>query len=270
MKILRQHTDLNSVSPSDFNLQTMDQLVNLAIHSLMSGNNFQTIEQNFFLDPGVVQRILIKFCLAVFQLKNKFIQWPGRGGIERHCHQFERMTKFGNYDFYNVFGIMATKDFYIKPPLKNNFQIQTATESYTPVKLQCCCNANGLLFSCFIFFPKKESDTKNSSVFEVNPVKWALENMKSKEAYIVADQSMSLCPILLTPHEKIIAHSEQHNRALESKRKIIDKVFDKICSRFPILDHIEVGTNQNISHLIETVCILHNFFVMNNDQRYTR
>lgn len=268
MKILEQHSNLNSIPPSDFNL---DQLVNLAIHSLMSGNDFQTIEQNFFLDPGVVQRILIEFCQAVCQLKDKFIQWPGRGGIERHCHQFDRLTEFGCYDFYNVFGAMATKDFCIKPPLRNSFQVQTTNnESYTPVKLQCCCNANGLLFSSFILFPEKESDTKNSSVFEASPSKVALAKMKSKEAYIVADQSMSLCPLLMTPHDKIIAHSEQHNRALESKRKIIDKVFDKICSRFPILGHIEVRTNQTISCLIETICILHNFFVMNHDQKYSR
>lgn len=248
----------------------MDQLVNLAIHSLMSGNNFQTIEQNFFLDPGVVQRILIEFCKAVSQLKDKFIQWPGRGGIERHCHQFERMTEFGSYDFYNVFGAMATKNVCIKPPLRNYFQVKMANESYTPIKLQCCCNANGLLFSIFILFPKKESDTKNSRVFEASPTKMALKNMKSKEAYIVADQSMSLCPILMTPHDKIIAHSEQHNRALESKRKIIDKVFDKIYFKFPILSHIEVRSNQTISCLIETICILHNFFVMNHDQGYTQ
>lgn len=270
MKVLCQHTDLKSVPASDYNLQTMDQLVNLAIHSLMSGNDFQTIEQNFFLDPGVVQRILIVFCKAVSHLKDKFIQWPDRGGIERHCHQFERMNEFGSYDFYNVFGAMATRDFCIKPPLNNYFEVQTADASYTPIKLQCCCDANGLLFSSFVSFPKMEPDTKNSRVFEASPLKLALKRMKSNEAYIVADQSLSLCPILMTPHDKIIAHSEQHNKALESKRKIIDKVMDKICSRFPILGHIEVRNSQTISRLIETICILHNFFVMNRDQGYSR
>lgn len=232
----------------------------------MSDHEFLAIEQHFFLNEGILREILRKFCEIVQSIKPKLIQWPTKTEIDRSCQQFERMMEFGCYEFYNVFGAIGTIDISIEPPLRGYFKDKE--NSSTPIKLQCCCNATGLLQSCFVFFPKKESDTKNSSTFEVNPVSAKLQTLHANEVYIVGDQSLSLCPTLMTPHDKIIAHSETHNKALESKRKIIDKTFNRIQVHFPILNRIELRNSAEITQLIETICILHNFFVTAHEQGY--
>lgn len=269
MKQLEKFGDLSSISIAQFNLQSVDQLINLAIFTLMSPDDFKSIEQHFFLDPGIVERILHKFCGIVADVKEKFIRWPTKCEIERSRIQFERLTEFGRFEFYNVFGAIGTTDISIMPPLKDFLLVPSSDGAYTPIKLQCCCNANGLLQSSFVFIPKQESDTKNSNVFEANPTKVNIESMESDdEIYVVGDETLTLCPILMTPHDKIVVHSDQFNKALESKRKIIDKVFDRMWIHFPILNRIELRDAKRITELIETICILHNFFTTNRDPGY--
>lgn len=269
--ILRQHAGLDSIPVENFNLQTVDQFVNLAIYSMMTHETIDSIEQHFFMDNGIVERILRLFTKAVCSIKDRFIRWPTKREIDQFCLQFEHLNEFGCFEFYNVFAAIGTIDICIRPPLENFLKVQdpkNITKLHTPVKLQCSCNATGSFQSCFVSFPKRESDTKNSSVFDANPITDKLETIKSNETYIVGDKTLSLCPYLMTPHDKIVPHSESHNKALESKRKIIDKTFEKICTRFPILMRIGLRDNEEISHLIESICILHNFFSMKRDQGY--
>lgn len=251
-------------------LQTLEQLTNILVYALMTTAGSDETEQTLLLESGTVNRVLQSVCKIIAHNKSTFIPWPSKHEIERSVKRFDRFHEYGQYEFYNVFGAIGTVEFHVKPALPDYLNIPETAEnaSYTPIKWQCSCDVSGFLQSSFVVVPKKDLETKNSYVFEMNPVQTRLEAMKTDEVYLVADETLTLVSYLLTPHEKIIIHSDQHNKALESKRKVIDKTFEKILSRFRILDRIELSDENSIRDIIDTVGILHNFFVVHNDELY--
>lgn len=234
----------------------------------MTSEQSKETELTLFLEPGTVNKALEALCDIIAEKKHAFIHWPNKREIEQNVRLFESYQEYGYYEFFNVFGAIGTLEIQIQPALPNYLPVSKSNRTYTPIKWQCSSDTGGILQSSFVLLPKKENETKNSYVFEVNPVKVKLEAMKSDEVYLVADETLTLFPYLLTPHEKLIIRAEEHNRALESKRKIIDNVFGKIQSRFLILQRIELRSAKSISNLIETVGILHNFFMVHNDHLY--
>lgn len=239
----------------------------------MSDDDFETIESRYCWDQGVVADIIQRMSSLIASKKDLFIRWLTNIEIEQNVQRFTNFDEFGNFDFYNVFGALGIIDIHVKPALNDYFTVTTSYDSnlkYTPVKLQCSCDVNGFLQSSFVLIPKTEAETKNSKTFEMSPIYDILRNMESEENYIVADQTFSCFPFLLTPHEKSIQHASEFNQALDSKRKVIDKTFAKIQLRFPILSRIELTDAESVCNLIETVCILHNFFLANNDEAYMR
>lgn len=268
--ILGDFDEINSTLVAKLKLQTIDQLTNILVYALMAAESSEETDQALFLDPGTVNMVLQSVCGIIAQKKSTFIPWPSKHDIERSVRRFERYSEFGQYEFYNVFGAIGTIDILVRPPLQNYLEIPETEDNlpYTPIKWQCSCDVNGFLHSSFVVVPKKDIETKNSYVFEINPVSTRLEAMKMDEVYFVADETLTLFPYLLTAHEKIIIHSDQHNRALESKRKVIDKAFEKIQSKFKVLNRIELIEEENIRNLIDTVGILHNFFIIHSDLLY--
>ncbi|XP_031627836.1 uncharacterized protein LOC116343754 [Contarinia nasturtii] len=266
--------DFGEITPNmldTLNVPTIDQLTNIFLYSLMTNEDSKQTEETLILCEGTVNKVLTMICAIIAQKRDVFIHFPNGKEIQQNVRQFERFTEFGEYEFYNVFGALGTTDFQIKPPLSKYLSVP-ATDGknimYTPIKWQCSCDVSGFLQSSLVLIPKKENETKNSYVFEMNPLKAKLEAIKTSEYYLVADGTLTLIPFLLTPHEKLLLHAEQHNRALESKRKIIDKTFDKIRSRFTILNRIELRDATSICNLVETIGILHNFFLVQNDELY--
>lgn len=257
---------------SNFNLQTDAQLTNLLFYALMTNNETSAAtERNLFLEPGTVDKVIRTLCEIIARRKHAFIMWPNEREIKKSVRQFESYDEFGSFEFYNVFGAIGTLELHVQPALRNQLTIQMTdcNSSYTPIKWQCSSDANGLLQSSFVMIPTTDKETKNSYIFEINPLKERLEAMKIDEIYSVSDETLTLFPFLLTPHEKIIIHAEQHNRALESKRKIIDKTFAIIQNRFPILDRIELRDAESIRNLIDTLGVLHNFLMIHGDPLYT-
>lgn len=251
-------------------LQTIEQLTNVLVYALMSTESSDETEQKLCLESGTVNRLLEAVCAIIARKRDTFIPWPSKHEIERSVRRFEKYNEFGQYDFFNVFGAIGTIEIHVQPPLPNHLTIlsEDSHSMYTPIKWQCSCDASSFLTSSMVIVAKREIETKNSYVFEANPVKATLEAMKSDEVYLVADETLTLFPYLLTPHEKLLIHAEQHNRALESKRKVIDKTFHTIQSRFKILERIELQNEESIHNLIETIGIIHNFLIVHNDHLY--
>ncbi|XP_055297940.1 uncharacterized protein LOC129566214 [Sitodiplosis mosellana] len=268
--ILEDFGEITASFIASLNLQTINQLTNILLYALMTGESSEKTEETLCLETGTVNKVLGAICEIIADKKDAFIHWPNAKEIRQNVRHFERYDEYGQYEFYNVFGAIGTMEFQAKPPLPNYLSVPTThgNSTYTPIKWQCSCDVSGFLQSSSVTVPKKENETKNSYVFEMNPVKSKLEAMKEEEVYLVADETLTLIPFLLTPHEKLLLYAEQHNRALESKRKVIDKTFDKILSRFSILRRIELRDAHSIRNLIETVGILHNFFLIQGDQLY--
>lgn len=265
--------DFTEVTPSfivNLNLQTANQLTNVMLFALMTLDSSTKIEETLCLEMGTVNKVLTAICEIIADKKDAFIHWPNASEIQQNVRHFENYDEFGQYEFYNVFGAMGTMDFQVKPSLPNYLTVETVhgLSTYTPIKWQCSCDVSGFLQSSWVTVPKIENETKNSYVFEMNPIRSKLEAMKDEEIYLVADESLTLIPFLLTPHEKLLIYAEQHNRALESKRKVFDITFEKILSRFSILTRIELRDARSICNLIETVGILHNFFLIQGDPLY--
>lgn len=271
MKLILE--DFGEITPSfiaNLRLQTINQLTNILVYALMKGENSQKTEETLFLETGTVNKVLSTICGIIAEKKDAFIHWPNMREIAQNVRHFDRYDEFGHYEFYNVFGAIGTLDLHVTPALPNYLSIPKTHGNaiYTPVKWQCTCDVTGFLQSSLVTVPKRENEIKNSYVFEMNPLKLKLEAMKDDEMYLVSDETLTLIPFLLTPHEKLLIHAEQHNRALESKRKVIDKTFEKIRSRFAILKSIELRDALSIQNLIETVGILHNFFLIQGDPMY--
>lgn len=265
--------DFGEITPDflqSLNIQTINQLTNILMYALMAGESTQRTEETLGLETGTVNKVISTMCAIIADKKDAFIHWPNQREIDQNVRHFERYDEFGQYEFYNVFGAIGTLEIQVKPALSNYLAVQVTCENstYTPIKWQCSCDVSGFLQSSSVTIPKQENETKNSYVFEMNPVKSKLESMKDTEIYLVADETLTLIPFLLTPHEKLLIHAEQHNRALESKRKVIDKTFEKILNRFSILGRIELRDAHSIHNVIETVGILHNFFLIQNDDMY--
>lgn len=103
---------------------------------------------------------------------------------------------------------------------------------------------------------------------KVSKIKYELENQKLDELYMVADETLTIFPELLTPHEKRMIDADSFNKALQSKRAVIDRAFEKIQRRFPLLQRIEHRNANSICNIIETIGILHNFFIIHRDDLY--
>lgn len=266
--ILGDFPEITTTVLSNLNVQTLDQLTDILVYALMTSESSRQIEQTLFLESGTVNKVLEKLCNIIAEKKHAFIHWPNDSEIEQNIRLFDSYQEYGYYEFYNVFGAIGTMDIEVKPALKNYLSVNETNQTNTPIKWQCSCDTGGILQSSFVLVPRKENETKNSFVFEVNPIRTKIESMNSEEVYLVADETLTIFPYLLTPHEKIIIRADEHNIALESKRKIIDNVFDKIQNRFLVLQSIELRSAKSICNLIETVGILHNFFMVHNDNLY--
>lgn len=252
----------------DLNIRSFDQLTRLFTYVLMTDENVETTESRFDLKAGAVKHILDIICHAILQHKNKFIRWPNQREIDNSIDEFENLHENEYYEFYNVFSAIGTTEVYVQPAIPNHFSIEAEGYDYTPVKLQCCCDAGGYIQASFVTIPKTEADAKNSTVFLANPIRSVLEGMKSSENYVVSDQTLTDFPFLLTPHDDDIDNADEFNQALEAKRRTVDRTFAKIESQFQILNRIELCDKKSICELIEAICILHNFLVENNDSQY--
>lgn len=265
---------------SELNFQNTSQLTNLLVYALMSGEATDHIEELMCLEPGTVNQVIEMMSEIIAQKKDAFIQWPNDEEILQNVRDFEcyRDTDVGQNhgEFPNVYGVLGTIEIPIKPGLPKFYMISQPSSSsarnthstYTAVKWQCSCDTNGFLQSSFVFIPTIETQSKNSYVFDVNPIKAELENQKQDELYMVADETLTIFPVLLTPHEKRMIDADSFNRALQSKRCVIDRTFEKIQRRFPLLKRIEHRNPNSICNIIETIGILHNFFIIHRDDLY--
>lgn len=263
--------EINADLLTKLNLQTLGQVTNLLVYALMTADKSKKTEETLCLEPGTVNKVLQTLCEIIAQKKDAFIHWPNKREIERSVRRFENYQEYGHFEFYNVFGAIGTVEIRLKPQIPNYLAIagtNNKNTKYTPIKWQCSCDTSGILQSSLVLIPKIEKESKNSYVFEVNPVKQKLETMKLDEVYLVADETLTIFPFLLTPHEKIIIRSEDHNIALESKRKVVDKMFEKIIDRFSVLKRIELRDAESIQNVVDTVGVLHNFFMIHNDRQY--
>lgn len=234
----------------------------------MTGEESEDTEQTLFLEPGTVNKTLEALCEVIVDKKDAFVHWPNRREISQNVQLFEVYHEFGNYKFYNVFGAIGTIELKLKPALPQYLCVNETQTTYTPVKWQCSCDSSMVLQSSVVFVPERENECKNSYVFETSAVKAKLGTLSAKGVYMVADETLGRFSFLLTPKEIIEVNADAHNKALESKRKIIDRTFQKIQSRFLVLDRIELRDVRHICNLIETVGILHNFLMVHNDQLY--
>lgn len=232
------------------------------------------IEQTMFLETGTVNKVLELLCEIIADKKNAFIQWPNDDEIAQNVREFESFSSYGPFE--SVFGAMGTIEISITPALSTFYTISqpscsthTTDTTYTPIKWQCSCDTNGFLQSSFVFIPQNEKQSKNSYAFEMNPVQWELERQQSaNEFYMVADETLAMSRFVLTPHEKRQIDADAFNKTLQSKRIVIDRAFEKIQQRFPLLQRIEHRDANTISNIIETIGILHNFFIIHRDDLY--
>lgn len=260
----------------EFNFQSADQLTNILVYSLMSGESTDQIEQLMVLETGTVNHILEIMSEIIAQKKDAFIQWPNDEEIVQNVRDFQCYRVNEQYEFPSVFGALGTLDIAIQPSLPKFYSIAQPSCSshshiqptYTPVKWQCSCDTNGFLQSSWVFIPTIERQSKNSFVFEINPVQVELENQKLDELYMVADETLAIFPVLLTPHEKRMIDADSFNKELHSKRSVIDRAFEKIQRRFPLIKRIKHRNPNSICNIIETIGILHNFFIIHRDDLY--
>lgn len=263
---------------AELNFQNANQLANLLVYSLMSSETTGHIEQLMCLEPGTVNRVIEMMSEIIAQKKDAFIQWPNDDEILQNVRDFECYRDNGQlFEFpHNVFGALGTIEIPIKPALPKFYAVSQPSSSstsnahptYTPVKWQCACDTNGFLQSSFVFVPATEKQSKNSYAFQVNPIKVQLENQKRNALHMVADETLTIFPFLLTPHEKRMVDADPFNKALEAKRVVIDRIFEKIHRRFPFLKHIGHRNASSICNIIETIGVLHNFFIIHRDDLY--
>lgn len=229
------------------------------------------------LEPGTVNQIIEMMSEVIAQKKDAFIQWPNEDEIVQNVRDFECYREHGeHFEFPNVFGAVGSRDIPIRPALPKFYSISQPSSSsarnahatYTPVKWQCSCDTNGFLQSSFVSVPSTENQSKNSFAFEANPISVELEQRKYEELYMVADETLTIFPYLLTPHEKRMIDADSFNRALQAKRIVIDQTFEKIQRRFSAIKRIEHRDANSICNIIETIGILHNFFIIHRDDLY--
>lgn len=262
---------------AELKLQTAEQLTNLLVYALMSGEKSHQIEQTLFLESGTVNKMIEIMTESIAQKKEAFIQWPNDDEILQNVRDFQCYHNNAHSEFRNVFGAIGTIDIPIKPALPRFYsisqqscstRINTADATYTPIKWQCSCDTNGFLQSSLVLAPKTENQSKNSYVFEVNPIKLELANQNANELHMVADETLTIFTCLLTPHEKRMIDAVPFNETLESKRIVIDRTFEKIQRRFMLLNRIEHRNANSICNIIETIGILHNFLIIHRDDLY--
>lgn len=252
-------------------MHTIDRLTNVFVYSLMCVHDFATVDRKFSLAPGVAERVTYKVCSFIAAHKKLFFRLPNRMEIEQSIREFAAHAVHGEPEFRNIFSAVGSIDVPVTPGLVDHFSIATGSGSsatVTPVKLQCSCDANGFLQSCFVLVPAVELDTKNVEAFVQSPLYEALETRPVDGNYMVADHSFSTMPVLLTPRDTDDHRAATFNRSLESRRIVIDQAFARIRNRFSILNRIECDDPQIVRDFIVSVCVLYNVLVANDGTAY--
>lgn len=234
----------------------------------MSDHDFEGVDQVIHLTSGVTKTVIYRVSSIIAIHKDFFLLLPTVDDIE---HNAQRYSGDGVYEVDNVYGALGTIDVNIIPALPDSYAVQIVDVppiTSTSVKLQCSCDSNGFLQSCFVLVPKVEMDTKNVEVFKQSPLFEVLSNRSIDGHHMVADHSFATIPFLLTPLDENDDGAEQFNMALDLKRTIIDHTFANLTNRFPLLDRIESDDPGTVCNMIESVCVLYNVFVANDGGNY--
>lgn len=255
----------------ELGVHTIHRLTNIFVYSLMCEHDLDAVDGKFFLASGVAKRVTYKVCGFIAAHQSLFFRLPNETEIEQNVLEFAGLGDFVEHEFKSIFGAMGSIDIDVSPGLAGHFAISTEHDlsaTVTPVKLQCSCDANGFLQSCFVLVPSVELDTKNVEAFVQSPLYAALETRPTDGNYMVADNSFSTVPVLLAPRDSDDQSAAVFNRVLESKRAVIDRAFALIRSRFSILDRIDCDDAHIVRDLIVSVCVLYNVFVANDRMVY--
>lgn len=251
---------------NELDIHSIHRLTYLFVYAIMSEYSFNDIDKEFCVSAGVTKKAVHKVCSILAAHKHMFFRLPNDIEIDENVDDFAQFNDYGQFEFQNVFGAMGMIDVDIMPAITGYYSVNQTDDpssSYTPAKLQCSCDANGFLQSSFVLIPEIELDTKNAEAFKLSPLYTALDYRPADRNHMVADYSFTSIPFLLTPLEEDGAGAEQFNRALESKRLIIDQTFSIIQNRFTILNRIDSDDAKAVCNLIESVCVIYNIFIAN-------
>lgn len=252
-------------------MPSIEQLTSIFIYALMSQHDLDGVDESFHLTSGIAKTVTYRVSSIVAIHKEFFFRVPTENDIEHNVGEFCQLSDGSLYEFPNVYGALGTSDIKVTPALPDYNCVSSADDSSitsTIIKLQCTCNANGFLQTCFILVPKEEFEAKHAEVFKQSPLFEVLSNRPFDDNHIVADRSFAKIPFILTPLDGSDDEVQQFNLALDAKRNIIDRTFTALYNRFPILDRIETDDPGTVCNIIESACVLYNVFIANNGGNY--
>ncbi|XP_033753083.1 putative nuclease HARBI1 [Pecten maximus] len=192
----------------------------------------------------------------------KFRKWPENGELPDIAQTIDDL---GRYNFPNVVGAVDGCHIPIEAPNRNP-QSYYNRKKFHSIILQGVCRENRMFININVGWPGRVHDAKvlrNSQLWG-----FGFRKCRNGQFHLLGDAAYPIRRWLLTPYRDTghLSRKEMaYNRALSSKRQVIERAFALLKGRFRRLKYINVRSIIQICRIITCACVLHNICILHHD-----
>lgn len=241
----------------------LEKKVLMSIRYLVSQETVKELSDRF----GVTEHSFLRCKKGVIgafvnRLLPTFITWPNNQEFDTISDKFNEMAAS---DFPNIIGALDGTHIEIEAPNENP-KAYFNRKQYHSIILQAVCTDDLRFTDINIGWPGRVHDAKvlrNSTLWETGFGKCG-----NGRNHLLGDGAYPLKEWLLTPYRDNGHLTQQQtlfNRALSSRRQVIERAFGMLKGRCRRLQYINIKSVEQICQTIAAACVLHNICIMERD-----
>ena len=253
----------------------VEKRVAIGVWRLATGNAFRTIAKTFAVGKATALHIVHEFCEALSRLSSTFVKFP-RTPLElgKAIHLFKEEVKF---KIPQAFAAVDGTHIEIQAPnCLSKTDYFSRTKRYT-VNTQCIVGANLIFYSVATGYPGSCHDARvwaesRIGKFSVSGAlkfpEEIIDQVKVKPL-LLGDSAYPLSVNLLKPYPFLNAltpEEKKFNVILSGARVTVERGIGILKARWRILLKRLDATIENVSDVIITCVVLHNFCQFENDE----
>lgn len=249
--------------------------VAISLWRLGGGSSYREIAAHFDVGKSTCVKITNEFCRALNRLANRFIKFPST--MRETSKAIAGFQQYTTCQLPQVVGALDGTHITITAPVGQNPVDYFDREHNYSVILQAVVGEDMMFLDTAMGYPGSMHDARvlrcsdifrraeNNDILK-EPV--ILKNNCAIRPFLIADGAYPLLPWLMKPYRvtaNITPVERRFNAKLSSSRSVVERAFGSLKARWRILlKRLDVKFC-NISDVILTCCILHNFCQLSGD-----
>ncbi|XP_033758071.1 putative nuclease HARBI1 [Pecten maximus] len=239
----------------------MEKKVLMTIRYLSSMDTIRSLSDRFGVTDSSFLKCREQVINAINSSLKKFIKWPTTGD---YLSISERFNDTGSYEFPNIIGAIDGSHIPIEAPAEDANAYYNR-KGFHSILLQGICTHDLYFISINVGWPGRVHDAKvfnNSSICENG-----FRLCNNGEYHILGDGAHPLKEWLLTPYKDnghLTRQQTLFNKALSSKRQVIERAFALLKGRFRKLRYLNCKSIRTTCDIVTAACVIHNICIIQN------